>query len=204
MTIAFEPSDVREIQHAPELERFEADVGYVRPCHYETSSIHIVPFQRSSSVLKRTVASAILKEWPRESNCKTTDEVETYILKHWGAGDLLYVCADKLHDDSFIGCIAIDRKNFFPYISHLYVDDKYRRRGFSKILIEFAETVMTIQRYRESRLWCDPYLQNFYTKQGYINDGSQDGHLIMKKTLQHCADIDSMGMYGDECAWAAY
>lgn len=205
--IEFKSSDIVEMHDALDLERFEADRGYVRPCCYQDTNISIMPFQRCSELLKQVVASAILNAWPEESNGTTIDEVESYILRHWSAGDLMYVCTENLSQPdhvSFIGCVAIDTTNFFPCLSHLYVDEKYRHRGFSKVLIEFAETVMVIHKFPESRLWCRPSLHDFYSKQGYTTDGNQDGHLIMKKTLTHCKIDEPLGVYGDESMFAGW
>lgn len=191
--------DVVEMHDAHELERYEADQGYVCPFQYVGRDIEIMPFQKCSASLRRSVASALLTTWPDDIHCVTVDEAERYVVDNWKAGDLMYVMKDK--QGEFLGCVAVDRKNFFQYISHLYVDQQHRGQGLSLILLQFIECVLKHQHARESRLWCNKSLQSFYEKQGYTIEGSQHGRSIMKKLLRR--EAEPMGMC-DAYGWQSF
>jgi GNAT superfamily N-acetyltransferase len=102
---------------------------------------------------------------------------------------LLYNFSTMIKNDNneIVGCIGIDRDNFYPYISHLYVLPEYRKNKYSLKLMRFAEKIIKDITFSESRLWCIKELQSFYEKQGYKieNKISKKGkeNLIMVKKI---------------------
>ncbi len=60
------------------------------------------------------------------------------------------------------------------YISELYVDEFYRRKGFGTSLISEAEVVLKINGVSEVNIWCEKALCGYYESQGYTLDKPKD------------------------------
>ena len=106
-------------------------------------------------------------------------------MERWNNSDILYVLYDE---NNFIGCVAIDRKNFFPFISQLLISKKYRKMGYGKYLLEIGEKYSQMLGFYESKLWCDENLLDYYKNSGWkkeneiIKDGNKK--LIMTKNIK--------------------
>lgn len=85
------------------------------------------------------------------------------------ASDVLYIMTVE---GKFAGCVAVDRRLFVPYISHLLVTRDLRRRGYGRVLLEFATMHVANQGFDEARLWCDALMTRFYTMLGWEVDVS--------------------------------
>ena len=86
-----------------------------------------------------------------------------------------------------IGFIGIDRHNFYPCISHLFIVPGYRNKKYSKMLVKFCEKIIKELKFNESTLWCLEHLQKYYENMGYsiknIKEQNSKKNLIMIKTL---------------------
>jgi len=77
------------------------------------------------------------------------------------------------------GTIAVDRKNFYPYISQLYIVESERCRGLARHLINFSNRYIKSLNFTQSRLWCENKLVEYYTKLGWFFEGKQNDLNIM-------------------------
>lgn len=144
-----------------------SDVGYVCPLNYNDNdnNIMIKPFQEISEDIQMEVAEHIFNEWGIDLEKNDPTETLEFIKSNWFIPNYFYVMLN--YDNEFIGCIGIDRHNFYPCISHLYVVSKFRGLNYSQILMRFAEKIIKKLNISEIYLWCHTHLQGFYEKQGY-------------------------------------
>lgn len=161
--------------------QFQADVGYVFPAithHFPTKYVTKPLFAVSAET--QAVARSKLREafgYSEDSILPVQD-------------DALYVCCDAA--GAFVGCVAIDRRLVWPYVSHLLVDRASRNRGFgSMLMLQVAEPSVTDMGFAESRLWCEPALVPFYERIGYeideappdVVDQQKAAVVFMRKSL---------------------
>ena len=87
----------------------------------------------------------------------------------------------------FVGCVAVDRERFQPYIDHLYVTPARRGRGVGRRLLEFAERYVATLRFAEVRLRCAPRLVAFYERLGWRIESARHeaGHTDAVTVLMH-------------------
>ena len=168
--------------------QYQADVGLVCPMIKQQKDVIIKPYAETSPNIQAVVREHLKREFQStllQDPAAFTDE---YIRRNWASSDAFYVMTDLASID-FIGCIAVDRKNFYPYISNLYVSPEYRNQGRATQLLDFAEEYIKYHMgFNTSRLWCDEKLVVFYNKRGYkieTHQESQDGKSIyvMAKVL---------------------
>ena len=159
---------------------YQADVGLICPMTYfqPETGIQIQPFFMLDLDMQNSVVSRLEKEW---------NEIDhDFIDKNWSqGGDILYV-AFNFGDapNNIIGTIAVDRKGFTPFISTVYVCPMYRGFGYSKILITFAETfIKEVLHFKESHLWCEEAMLDFYFNLGYSIEKSDDKYILSKKLI---------------------
>jgi hypothetical protein len=165
----------------PSLFQFSADGGLVGPL-VSACGLNIRAYQQVSASVKSQVVSAVRQEW--------SDLTDTFIRAKWpGGSDIFYVLCEK-ETDRFIGCMAVDRRNFYPYISNLYVGISERKKGHGKQLLEHGMAFTKSMGFPDARLWCKPELLEWYKGKGmdWTIDGqqSQDGitiHLMVKKIV---------------------
>ena len=104
--------------------------------------------------------STLQMQWGDNSNI-TYDEA--FIEKTWKSPAALYVMTDA--QGNLVGTVAIDRKSYFPFISHLYVKPQFRRRGYGSKLLTIAEGHAAHQyTFGQSKLWCPDECVKFYEK----------------------------------------
>jgi GNAT superfamily N-acetyltransferase len=81
----------------------------------------------------------------------------------------------------FIGCVSIDRKQFYPYIGNLYVVPHKRKNGYASVLLRLAEDYTGLLSFTDSRLWCEKHLVKYYQKRGYkIEEQKSDIYYMIK------------------------
>lgn len=158
---------MRNPKHYTKLSIFKADCGYVCPLYFDNISI----YQQLPNDMKVKFINNVSKEWPH-----LTHEM---IQKTWSGGsDIMYV----YHiDNDIIGCVAIDRLAFNPYISHLYVVDEFRKKGYGSILLQTAEFCIKEMGFSESRLSCHVDLLPYYETKNYKIEKHEDGMYFLIK-----------------------
>lgn len=165
-----------------ELCQYIADVGYICPLKYvdEASKILVQPLQKYSPELQLIAADGLFSEFSDEMKVNNTYETIDYLITTFHYTDVLYVLTV---DDKFVGCVAVDRRNFYPFISHLFVVKGERKKGYSKLLMYVAEVYIKLFKFTEAKLWCKKHLQPLYARQGYKLEDKQDDLLIMSKKI---------------------
>jgi GNAT superfamily N-acetyltransferase len=68
----------------------------------------------------------------------------------------------------FIGAVAVDRKNFEPFMSHLYVDEALRKRGYGERLVEHAIEYARAFKFNTLKLWCEVAMIPYYRNKGWV------------------------------------
>jgi len=154
---------------------FQADAGYVCPLTQETSTYKIIQYNQAFP----EVQSVVIKHLKKEFGDFYSDR---FVRKNWSSGDVFYVMVDK-SETRFIGCVAVDRRNFYPYISELYVVPNERRNGYATKLLKFGEEYTKSLSFYVAKLWCDKELVGFYKKRGYTIEEIKDNTYMMRKTL---------------------
>ncbi len=167
-----------------ELCQFQADAGYVfAPASKSDDGITVVPFPQCSDALQRTTSEHIFREWGKDLQVSSVDECLAIIRRQWStAGDSMYVMSQSAregHAAEFIGCVAVDRKQFYPYISHLYVHPDHRKRGFGQQLVEHGVKHAAACKFSEVKLWCERKLLPFYEGLGWRTEAISDNKYIM-------------------------
>lgn len=159
-----------------------ADIGLACPTEAHTNNYDIMPFQNISIEQQQIIAYYLENEWGNRK--KYT--VDT-ILEEWPLIDALYVMTHKNKSksdiNSIIGCVAIDRKYFFPFISHLYVKKELRGKGYGAVLMDFALKTVKILGFNKSKLWCDSNQIDYYVKKGWTIEDEKNGLYIMSIQL---------------------
>lgn len=181
VNIEFQESKIEDISS------YTADTGLVNAVHKESSEYILTPFQNSPKDIQTEVVSYLKKEW-YESNKKDDTFSIDFIKTTWNdANNILYVLMQKNLKDSnlvrLIGTVAIDRKQFVPFFSQLFVVPHERNKGYANILIKHAEKYIKKMRFNKSKLWCKPDLINFYNKLGYDVEDKKDEVYIMSKSI---------------------
>jgi GNAT superfamily N-acetyltransferase len=91
-----------------------------------------------------------------------------YITENWTGSDILYVMISN--DDKFIGTVAVDRKNFYPYISHLFVDPALRKKGYGERLLDHGIDYARLFKFDAVKIWCEHTLVPYYASKGWIQE----------------------------------
>lgn len=164
------------------LAKFTSDSGLVFPLVYNEPTVSIAPFQRVSGQVQNWVAKSLLGEWGQVADLHNVQETLSYILKNWTHGDIFYVYT--VHG-SPVGFVAMDEKNWYPYMSHLYVGNEHRNSGHATKLIEFCKHYTQHRCHSEYRLYCEPRMVPFYTKRGFsITEPNTSDLIIMKRLVR--------------------
>ena len=140
---------------------YVADTGYISPMIYTSGNICIKPYDDYDSDIQQMVKDN-MKDISIHPDALTTD----YIESQWQNADIFYVMTKGT---LFCGCVAVDRMNFSPTISHLYVHPPFRGNGYSDLLLAVAEEYTLVLGFNSAQLWCSSNLIEFYKKKGYIN-----------------------------------
>jgi GNAT superfamily N-acetyltransferase len=154
-----------------------ADIGMACPTESHNDIYDIMPFQNVKIENQEIIARHLQSEWGYKKNY-TIDS----ILDEWPLIDALYVMTYNKkcnYKSNIIGCVAIDRKYFFPFISHLYVSSEFRGKGYGAVLIDFALKTVKILGFNKCKLWCDYNQINYYKKKGWIIEYQNNDLFIM-------------------------
>ena len=156
-----------------------ADVGFICPLKYEDpfQKVYVQDLSVCDDTVRNELASDLLHEWGSINEVKSVEESSKFIEEQWCASDVMYVL---ISDNTFAGCVAVDRKNFLPCISHVYVVRDKRNKGFSKLLMQVAEEYIKSMGFDEARLWCEEKLANFYAKMGYLEEKKQEHQGVLQ------------------------
>jgi GNAT superfamily N-acetyltransferase len=146
----------------------------------------IRPFSQVSYRVKQQVIEALENEWSNTGIHYNED----FIVETWQYPDILYVMTNMTNNkENFVGCVAIDRKYVFPFISHLYVQKEYRKKGHGGKLLGIAEKHSNVYKYKSVRLWCQDELIEYYKEHGWQKEGYSwlieplTGFTLMSKKL---------------------
>jgi GNAT superfamily N-acetyltransferase len=106
--------------------------------------------------------------------------------------DVMYVMTFA-NTGEVVGAVSIDRKNFYPCIGHLVVDPRWRRQGYGRMLLRFAEAHVRHQKFPAAFLWhaeSEDGLAKFYKSCGYSRNPDDPsfvhpgGTLVYTKPIQ--------------------
>jgi GNAT superfamily N-acetyltransferase len=161
-----------EYENCYELGVSQADVGLILPFKAETSDFSFRPFALIEDSLKTQTVEALQVEF----GSKITKE---FVENKWTAGNVFYVLSFKTNgdiqkDESFIGCVGVDRMQFYPFISNLVVHRNHRGKKFGQLLLRLAERYAERFQFPNVKLWCAEKLVSYYLKQGYVKESYED------------------------------
>jgi GNAT superfamily N-acetyltransferase len=158
---------------------FQADVGYVFPSTTYHTNYITMPFFAQKDSMQAAV---------KQKLCEAFGYSETDLEYSW-LTNALYVCCKE---ETFVGCVAVDRKLVWPYVSHLLVDPPFRKRGIgSMLMLEVAEPFVADMGFKKTRLWCEESLVSFYERLGYRRYHESED---VVKTFENSAQKDVVFM----------
>lgn len=137
-----------------------ADIGTITALQVDSSNYKIIPFKKVSPDMQEIVAVKLKSLNPKMS--------PHYIHENWNGSDIMYVMISK--DDKFIGTVGVDRKNFDPYISHLFVDTVFRKKGYGERLLDHAIEYARLFKFEMVKLWCVDALIPYYASKGWTQE----------------------------------
>lgn len=156
-----------------ELSHSHADIGTVTPIEVYAKNFCIIPYQSAKIETQQELADKL--------SSLNKDISRDYILENWQGSNVMYV---MVSGNEFIGSVAVDRKNFEPFISHLYIDKTHRNKGYGKRLLEHGILYSREFKFNTVKLWCDEEMIPYYEKLGWTNEKRiPSGLYIMQKCL---------------------
>lgn len=160
---------------------YALDAGLILPYASRVADCDVLPFADCADVIRERVRSVFLDEWGALDPVAYAST--TFIEDNWKGTDVVYVMVDD--EGHLVGIVAIDRKNFYPSISHLYVVSERRNQGIGSLLLAVAEKYALYLSFTVVKLWCDETMTKFYETRGYERDDvlKQPGQIIMTKTI---------------------
>jgi len=175
-------------KYESKLCKFKDDTGWICPIHYNEKGMKILPYQECSNEIQEEVCKYLLDEWDEEAKIDTLDDTHHYITRNWHGGDILYVLIknknNKKENNELLGFVAIDRKQFYPFVSHIYIIPSKRKNGYGKLLLEFSIEYTKALEFTECRLWCESKLVSYYEKNGWkVIDEKNPKAIVMVKYI---------------------
>ena len=185
------PNSIVEVVDASSLFQFSADGGLIGPLTSNLGNgLVIKAYQQVPAQIREQVVTAINVEW--------SELTDAFIRANWpGGSDIFYVLVSMPVSASasasasveclFVGCMAVDRRNFYPYISNLYTVASERKKGHGRTLLDHGMAFTKSMKFPDARLWCKPALLPWYQSMGWTVDGVQRGndgefiHLMVRK-----------------------
>lgn len=157
---------------------FHADSGYLCPIEVVTpDGYRVRPWDRVPVGLRNQTITALEAEWRDGYSVQR-------ISSTWLSSDTFYVMSREhglSSEAEFIGCVGLDRKQFYPFVSNLLVAPVHRHRGHAPVLLAVCEQHAADMGFTEIRLWCEPGLVDFYTKLGWKAEKEVDGRTVFVK-----------------------
>jgi GNAT superfamily N-acetyltransferase len=140
------------------IENFQADPVYIIE---STDDYVIKPFHMMPEKVKKEVVKNLQNEWADTGVTYTNKFIEDT----WLYPDALYVMMTK--NEEFIGCSGVDRKYMLsPFISHIYVEKKYRKHGYGEKLFDVVLRHAKKHGYKTVKGWCKDELVEYYENFG--------------------------------------
>jgi len=122
---------------------------------------NILPYDKCSNEIKENIYANWLNEW--EEDFRDCQKIKSIIEEEFnGDTNNLYIL---VKETTFIGTVAIDFNN--AYISHLFVVPAYRKKGFGKMLLKYAESILRKKEINVATLYCYYNMHNFYLNNGW-------------------------------------
>lgn len=146
--------------------------GYISPYYLKTKEFEILPFEYINKKL-RTILLELLNQEFININYN-----EQYIRFNWKQTDIFYVITTQ-EQNELIGCIALDIKNFTPFISNLYIINKFRKNGYCNILLNYIYNYVKLLGFNKVRLWCNDELIEFYKNKNWLFENKINDKNIM-------------------------
>jgi hypothetical protein len=119
----------------------------------EKSEYEIIPSNKISSTIKNKMTESIGLEY------KNPD-----FMFNWGYFNTLFIIK---YEEEFYGTIGIIKENDFLILSQLFVNPIYRKKGISKILLNYGNNYIKNTGLNKSKLYCEPKMLNYYIKLGW-------------------------------------
>jgi GNAT superfamily N-acetyltransferase len=156
-----------------------SDVGMISPPYVMTDQFQIIPFEYVDESMQSQIINLLNDEFGKSSDIEYSN---TFIRDNWTGANIFYVMTspDRL---KLYGTVAIDRKNFYPCISQLYIVEDQRGRDLAKHLINYSNRYIKTLNFSQSKLWCEDKLLNFYEKLGWKFESKKDNYNIMTYDL---------------------
>lgn len=165
---------IRAAQEHFENCHFYADSGYLCPIHVDTDRYSVRPWDEVTSALQRLTVAALTSEWGPGYSVQQ-------ITNTWHSSDTFYVMAS--HAGGFMGCVALDRRQLYPFVTNLFVAPEHRNQGNAGVLLDVCERHASAMKFTEIRLWCDAHLVPFYVHLGWVPEQELDGKTVCVKAL---------------------
>jgi hypothetical protein len=153
----------------------------------KVGSCKLVIFQHTTENQQSQVAEWLLdifEEDFKTQGLDTIPKIITFIKEHWQNGDSYYVFIGP--HDNVLGAVGIDLSNNEPFLSNMFIIPNMRKYGYSKILLKYAEIHSRRFEFNYIKLWCNPYLLDYYSKFGFeeiskIQNSKNEPVLILMK-----------------------
>lgn len=147
----------------------------VSSCHFYSDSGYVIrPWAAVPTDLQLQTVSALTKEWGPGYSIEQ-------ISGTWHSEDTFYVMASREGD--FLGCVALDRKQLYPFVTNLLVAPEHRRNGYAEALLNVCEQHASDMGFTEVHLWCDLELVPFYVRLGWVPGQVLEGKTVCVKSI---------------------
>lgn len=175
--VAIDVNIERDIIEVKEDCSFLADIGNVCPLIVQGKQYTIDNYKKQPFKIKQEVATLLQQEWGSNKLSYTQD----YIESNWEATNVMYVF---IANGEMVGCVAIDRHKFYPFVSHLYIKDTHRGHGYAKHLLKLCEEYGKRLKFSDIKLWCAEHLVRYYQKLGWTIESVGDNNIcVMSKKV---------------------
>ncbi len=136
--------------------------------------LYAISLEKCSAKVQQFVVSLVFSEWRSEfmkNDIRNKQDCLAYFLgPEKGQLKNLYVAIyrDTFQASQVIGTVGISTKDFNLHISNLFVLPQWRRKGFGKQLLVFAENRCKSLGLSTANLWCDEDLVSYYEDAGWL------------------------------------
>ena len=159
-----------------------ADNDFACPLQVREATYEIRPYQDVSSAAQEAAVKMLTTEWGAYID-------DAFIRAQWPSTDVLYVMTSPEATAATVhvfACMAVDRKNFYPFMSHLIVAPDRRKKGWATIMMQLARKHAGMQGFDQVKLWCAKDMVPFYQKAGWALDDdatlSKPGDMVVMTT----------------------
>lgn len=159
---------------------YTSDGGAVHTLTAHGPDFLIVPYTKVSSSIGLEMQQLLVKEFgERYFDDKALKEVCD------NGSDMMYVMTTNTSPRKLIGCIAVNRKQFYPFVTDLCVVPDSRNKGHARALMTLVEEYVKTLGYTVIMLHCTENLVVVYEKLGFCVDHGHDQgeYCVMSKNL---------------------